>query len=140
MMLRSKLAAFVGALFLAGSAFSAQQATCPNINDIKAEGISMAEEFGPNIFIGYNINVYKTPSIWGFIIAPVEGDSEDVAIDAANEILSMMTAPGVPEQHGSAMICTYETGHKDVFAAAVKDEGTISPLKLKQYFKKAHAH
>ena len=137
-MLRSKLAAFAGALLLAGSAFAAQQEACPDINEIQAEGLSMAEEIGPNIFISYNISVYNTPSIWGFVLAPVEGESDEVALEAANEILSTMSAPGVPEQHGNAMICTYDTGRQDVFAAAIKDDGQISPLKLKQYFKSAH--
>ena len=137
MMLRSKLAAFAGALILAGSAFSAQQAICPDINDIKAEGLSMAEEIGPNIYISYNISDYNTPSTWGFIIAPIEGDSSEVAIDEANEILNTMTAPGIPEQDRNTMICLYDTGSQDVFAAAIQSDGQLSPMQLKQYIRKA---
>ncbi len=137
-MLRSKLAAFAGALILAGSAFSSQQATCPDINDIKAEGLSMAEQIGPNIYLTYNISTYNTASNWGFIIAPLTGDSDDVALDAANEILSSMSAPGVVDQHSGALVCTYETGYQNVMAAAIKDDESISPMKLKQYFQKNH--
>ncbi len=137
-MLKSKLAAFAGALILAGSAFAGQESICPNINDIKAEGITMAEEIGPNIFLGYNISNYQTDSTWGFIIAPIEGDSTDVAIEGANEILSTMSAPGVPEQHGGATICDYDTGRQDLFAAAINDVGQITPMRLKYFFKRAH--
>lgn len=139
MMFKSGIAAFAGALMLAGSVFAGQEGICPNINDIKAEGLSMAEEIGPNYYISYNISNYNTPSTWGFLIAPVEGDSEEVAIEAANEVLSNMTAPGVPEQHGGATICDYDTGRQDLFAAAINDEeGQITPMRLKFFFKKAH--
>ncbi|MBL7481259.1 DUF4949 domain-containing protein [Legionella bononiensis] len=138
MMLKSKLAAFAGALLLAGSAFAGQESICPNINDIKAEGISMAEEIGPNIYISYNISNYNTESTWGFLIAPVEADSTEVAIEGANEILSTMSAPGVPEQHGGAVICDYDTGRQDVFAAAINDNQQITPMRLKYFFKRAH--
>jgi hypothetical protein len=138
-MLRKKFAVFFGALFIAGSTFSAQQAICPDINDIKAEGLSMAEEIGANSYLLYNISAYNTSSTWGFIMAPLEGDAEDMAIEAGNEILNNMSAPGTPDQqYGSPMICTYDTGRKDIFAAAINDGAQISPMKLKQYFKKAH--
>jgi hypothetical protein len=142
MMLGSKLAAFAGVLIFAGSAFSAQQAICPDINDIKAAGISMAEEFSPKVYFTYNISLYNTPptyKLWGFFIEPVEGDSDVAAIETANEILSTMTAPGVPEQNrnSNTIICIYDTGRQDVFAAAFNDI-QISPMKLKQYFLKAH--
>jgi hypothetical protein len=138
MMLRSQLAAFAGALILAGSAFSSQQAPCPDISDIKAEGLSMAEQIAPNIYLTYNISTYNTSSNWGFIIAPLEGDSDNVVLEAANEILTTMNAPGVPDQHSGAMVCTYETGHQNVIAAAIQDDESISPMKLKQYFQKNH--
>lgn len=138
MMLRSKLAAFAGALILAGSAFAGQEGPCPSINDIKAEGITMAEELGPNIYISYNISNYNTDSTWGFIIAPIEGDSAEVAIEGGNEILSTMSAPGVPEQHGGAIICDYDTGRQDVFAAAINDNSQITPMSLKSFFKRTH--
>ena len=62
MMLKSKLATFAGALVLAGSAFAN---VCPDINDIKAEGLSMAELIAPNIYLTYNISTYNTSSNWG---------------------------------------------------------------------------
>lgn len=136
MMLKSKLAAFAGALMLAGSAFAAQQFTCPDINDIKAEGVSMAEQIGPNIYLTYNISNYNSDSTYGFIIAPLHADSDEAALEDANEILGTMNAPGVPDQHSGAMVCTYDTGRQDVFAAAIKDDSL--PMALKQYYLKHH--
>ncbi|WP_298627251.1 DUF4949 domain-containing protein [uncultured Legionella sp.] len=137
MMLKSKLAAVAGALILAGSAFAGQESVCPNINDIKAEGIAMAEEIGPNLYLSYNISNYNTESTWGFIIAPLEGDSADVAIEEANEVLSTISAPGVPEQHGDVILCDYDTGRQDLFAAAINDNLQITPMRLKYFFKRA---
>ena len=143
MMLRSKLATVAGALLLAGSAFALQEVTCPDINDIKAEGISMAEIIGIDSYIGYNISTYNTASLWGFVIAPIDGDSEDTAIENANEILSTMSAPGVPnrfpDQHSEDTIyCSYDTGLQGVVALALKDNSQMSPVKLKQLFKQVH--
>lgn len=137
-MLRSKLATFIGAIILAGSAFAGQESVCPDINAIKAEGMTMAEELGPNIYLTYNISNYNSESLWGFIIAPLEGDSDDVVLEAANEILSSMSAPGVPEQHNGAIICDYNTGRQDVFAAAINTDEPITPMRLKHFFKRVH--
>lgn len=93
MMFQSKLATFFGALILAGSAFASQQGACPDINVIKAEGLPMAEEIGMNYYLAYNISDYSTSSVWGFFIAPIEADSEEGALEASNEVLSMMNAP-----------------------------------------------
>lgn len=98
----------------------------------------MAEVMGPNIYVSYNISLYNTPSTWGFILAPVQGETIEVALESANTILNTMSAPGVPEPLGDIMICNYDTGRDDVIAAAIKDNSQISPMKLKQYFLKAH--
>lgn len=135
MMFQSKLATFFGALVLAGSVFASQQGACPDINAIKAEGLPMAEEIGPNIYLAYNISDYSTSAVWGFFIAPVEADSEEVALETSNEVLSTMNAPGVPHQQGEDVICSYDTGTPNLIAAAIKADGQISPIKLKQFFK-----
>ncbi|HAT6821919.1 TPA: DUF4949 domain-containing protein [Legionella pneumophila] len=137
MMFQSKLATFFSALILAGSAFASQQGACPDINVIKAEGLPMAEEIGMNYYLAYNISDYSTSSVWGFFIAPIEADSEEGALEASNEVLSMMNAPGVPHQQDEDIICSYDTGTPNLIAAAIKDGSQISPMKLKQYFKSA---
>lgn len=136
MMFRTQLAAFTSALILASSAYSAHIGLCPDINDIKAEGLSMAEEIGPNIYVSYNISNYNTDTTWGFLIAPVEADSGDMALEDANEILSLMNGPGFPEEHGSDIICDYDTGHPDIMAAAISSSEAVTPMKLQYFFKK----
>lgn len=138
MMLKSRLATFVSALVLAGSAFAGQQYVCPSIDMIKAEGISMAEEIGEHIYLTYQISDYNTDTLWGFIIAPLEGDSNDSAIEEANDILGSMNGPGIPQQQTGALICEYETGIQGVFAAAIKNDQMITPVKLKQFFQNMH--
>lgn len=138
MMFRTKLAAFAGALILAGSAFATHQSICPNIEDIKAEGLSMAEEIGHDVYISYNISDYNTESNWGFVIAPIEASSIEEAIETGNDILNDMSAPGVPDQQPGVLICNYETGNPNLIAAAIQTEDQIAPMRLKQLIKKAH--
>lgn len=138
MTIKSKLAAFAGALVLAGSAFAASQDVCPSIDAIKDEGLSMSEVIAANLFISYHISHYNTKSTWGFLMAPIESDNTETATDKANDILSHMSAPGVPQSQSGMVVCTYETGQPDVFAAAIQDSSAVTPLKLKQYFKQAH--
>jgi hypothetical protein len=139
MMFKSKIATLISALILSGSGFALSQTPCPNINDIKAEGLTITEEMGANIYISYNISAYNTPSIWGFIMAPINSESDIEALDESNNILKEMTAPGVPDQIGSTTLCTYDTGRQDVYAGAIKDDsGQITPMKLKQYIRRAH--
>lgn len=133
----TKLASFAGALILAGSVF-ASPSICPSIDDIKANGISMAEQIAPSLFLSYHVSNYNTDSTWGFFIAPILAESNDEAIGIANDVLGTMNAPGLPDEHEGLTVCSYETGRSDFFAAAIKDNSTISPLKLKQYFKRAH--
>lgn len=136
MTFKIKLTALVGALVLASSAYSARINICPDINDIKSEGLSMAEIVGPDLYVSYNISKYNTDTIWGFIIAPVEAGSIDEAIDNANDILSEMNGQGTPEEHGTDTLCDYDTGHPDILAAAVSSGTSITPLQLKYLFKK----
>lgn len=129
MMFRAKIAAFAGALILAGTAF-ANQEMCPELSDIQAEGISMAMPM-LGFYTAYQISNYNTDSNWGFVIAPVEADSDNEAIEIANDILSEMTAPGVLQDYEGYALCTYETGVPNIYAAAVQDDFP-TPLKLRQ--------
>lgn len=138
MMFRSKLAAFAGALVLAGSAFASHQSMCPNIEDIQAEGLAFAEEIGQHFYISYNISNFNTDSSWGFVIAPIEAGSTEEAIETGNDILNTMTAPGVPEEQSGALICNYETGSPDLIAAAIQSDEQITPMRLKQLIKRTH--
>ena len=144
MMLKSKLAAFAGALILAGSAFANQQIICPDINEIKAEGLDRVESIhqdNDTMFLTYHFSNYNTPDMYAFFIAPVAGDTSEEALDTANEILNTISGQGVPTQDHGIMLCVYHTGHQDLIAAAMKTNLSVSPMQLKQYFlqsRKAH--
>lgn len=131
-MFKSKLAAFAGSLILAGSVF-AGQGVCPSIDAIKSAGIPFAEEVASNVYIGYNVDQFDTDAEWGFALLPIHADSTDMALESANDILSTMTAPGVPQMEGDVTICEYDTGMDDVFAVAIQDGEQITPYKLKHF-------
>lgn len=128
-MLKAKLAAFAGALILAGTTFASQE-VCPELSAIQSEGISMSMEIY-GIYAAYNISNYNTDSTWGFIMAPFTTD-EDEVVEQASELLSAMSAPGVLLQEG---VCQYETGQSDLYALAVRD-AFPTPAKLKQYIRR----
>ncbi|RUR06178.1 DUF4949 domain-containing protein [Legionella sp. km772] len=135
-MMFSKLTTAVSALLLAGSVYAGQVQLCPDINDIKMEGMSMAEPIMNNLFFSYNLSNYNTSTNWGFVIAPIEADSEEMAIDRANEVLDGMSSPGIPEEADDELVCVYNTGRQDILAAAINADHMISPSKLKQYIQK----
>jgi hypothetical protein len=135
-MFTNKLAAVASALVLASSVYAGQGQICPDINDIKAEGMTMAEVIMNNLYFSYNLSNYNTESTWGFVIAPIEAESSDEAIDTANDILSLMSAPGVPQEDENGFICTYETGNQDIVAAAINANHMMSPSQLKYYIQK----
>lgn len=135
-MLHSKLATFTAALILAGSVFAGQKNICPDINDIKAEGLSMAEKMGDTVYIAFNISNYNTDAEWGFVVAPLQANSEEEAIITGNQILSTLSAAGIPEEHGNTVICDYKTDIENFAAVAIKDDGRVIPSKLKYLLKK----
>lgn len=135
-MLRAKLAAFAGALILAGTAFANQEA-CPKLGAIQAEGVSMAMPIFSSLYGAYQLSTYNTDSYWGFVIAPIDAESENDAVEYANDILSDMTAPGVAEEVDGSLMCTYDTGHSDIYAIAVNTM-FVSPMQLKQLIHRAH--
>ena len=132
MMFHNKCAAIATALLLAGSVYAGQNQLCPDINDIKAVGLSAAEHITGDMFFSYGISNYNTNSTWGFVIAPITAESTEMAIDVANDILDTMTAPGVPEEKNNELVCLYNTGHQNILAAAIPADQMISPSKLKQ--------
>lgn len=130
------IASTVGALALAGSVYAGQNQICPSLDDIKAEGITMSERIAMNLFFAYNISSYNLDGIWGFVIAPIEADSSDEAIETANEVLSTMTGSGSAEDIEHELICLYNTGNPDLMAAAIKTDMMMSPNQLRKYAQK----
>jgi len=101
--------------------------------------MTMADLIASNLYYSYNISTYNTDSMWGFVIAPIEADSSDDAIETANGILSSMSSSGSPQDGDKKgeIVCLYNTGQQNILAAAVNAERMISPNKLKQYIHKA---
>lgn len=128
MKLRTILTAIAGALLFAGSAYARQDLECPSLGAIKTEGFTMAVEFSAGFYYAFNLSNYGSDNNWGFLIAPVEGGSQNEAIEMANEILSSMTAEGVPHDLEG---CEYDTANPWVIAVAVKDPNLI---KLKNFY------
>lgn len=139
MLFKKKLVTVAGALILASSAYATQEAVCPDINAIKAEGLTMAELVTQNVYFSYNISTFDTGNYWGFVMAPIEANSSDEAINTANEILTTMSSAGIPtkDREHNEMVCLYETGQPDLLAAAVNAEHMMSPSQLKRYVLKA---
>lgn len=133
-MMFKKMAAFAGALTLAGSVFAAQP-DCPSIDAIKAEGLSMASELMENIYLTFHMSTYNSDNGWVFILGPIEADSEDEALDGGNTVLSGMTAPGIPEEEDGVYACMYDTGSQDFGAAAILADQQLSPMRMQQFLR-----
>lgn len=140
MKLKLKLSTFFGGLILAGFSFAGQQFECPRIDVIKSEGLTMSEQVLKNLYFTFHLSQYSTHSVWAFVIAPIEGDSEELALVTGNELLNSMTSRGVPvmDEEG-VMVCEYASGQEGVMAAAAKADGLLSTMKLRNLLlKKAH--
>ncbi len=135
-MMFKKLAAVTSALLFASSIYAGQITSCPDINEIKAEGISMAQPIMESLFFTYHFSFYNTNNNWAFAIAPIEADTEEVAIDLANEVLDNINSSGIPDNSGKDVVCYYDTGRPDILAAAMQAD-FMSPNKLKQHILKA---
>lgn len=141
MMFKSKLATFVGALVLAGSSFAAQSIpqACPGINSIQSEGLPNVGEIFQGMYLAYNVSNYETPSNWVFIMGPIMADSEDMALESSNGLLS--TISGTPEPQNDEegnWICEYNSNEPNVAALAIQADDMISPLKMAKYLRRAH--
>ena len=131
MSLVGKITTLGAALLFAGSAV-AKESTCPDLSDIQAEGIQMAQQLEKNFYVGYSVSKYNTPTLWGFLIGPVKASSKEETLELTNELLSNLTAPGVPDTIEGHFVCIYDTGNPSLYAIAVKNS-KISPIKFKQF-------
>ena len=137
MVFAKKMVILASSLILAGSVFAGKKPICPDINNIKAEGLPMSEEVALGFYFAYNLSNYNTDSLWGFALLPIEATSTEQALEDANNILSNMTAPGVVEEENDEMtLCVYDTGIEAVTGVAIKEKNQITPFALKQYIKR----
>jgi hypothetical protein len=141
MMFKSKLAAFVGALILTGSAFAMQDRPqkCPSVTALQSEGVNNATEILEGLYITFNLSHYDTSSNWVFIMGGFLADSEEMAIQESNQVLSAMSGSADPEDDGEgSWICQYDTNQPGIASYAVQADDMISPLRLYRYLKKNH--
>jgi hypothetical protein len=136
----SKLSTFVGAFVFAGSVSAAQEVVCPSIDAIKAEGVVFYQQLFANFYLTYQLSSYNTDTEWTFVLAPIEGDSAGEAIENGNAVLSTMTEEAIPGEEEGVVVCEYESGSGEIFAAAVGTQNLISPAKIKQIIKLRHKH
>ena len=139
-MFKSRLAAFVSTLIIAGSSFAYHKTidVCPSLASIQAEGISQAEEIFPQFYVGYNINTFDTQANWAFLMGPIAAESEEMALDASNELLVTMSGSPVSQEDGDSWICEYNTNTPGVVAYAIMADDMVSPRQLSKYLNKAH--
>ncbi len=129
MMFRTKLAVLASSFLFAGSLFAADLLQCPDIKDIQAEGLSVADRIFDDLYFAYNLSQYNTEMNWGFVIAPITANSADEALSAGNEVLSSLMGPGVITQTMKAgFYCDYKTNNPEITAAAIP-EPSMSTLK-----------
>ncbi|MDP1602421.1 MAG: DUF4949 domain-containing protein [Legionella sp.] len=131
----SKLSAFAGALVFAGSVFAAEGMICPSIDDIKEEGVSESQELFANFYITYQLSSYNTDTEWTFVLAPIQGDSDEMAIENGNELISTMSSEAVIGEEDGISVCLYDTGSEQIYGVAVPTEYLLSPVKLKKFVK-----
>lgn len=118
-MLRAKLAIFAGAVMLAGSSF-AYELECPDLAAIQAEGLSMSLAMqSVGFYAAYQISQFDTDKPWLFGILPIAADSDEDALESANELLADMSSPGVVWYENT---CKYETNDPNVWAVAMQND------------------
>ncbi|PJD93721.1 MAG: DUF4949 domain-containing protein [Legionella sp.] len=126
------IATIASTLLLASSVYAAKNPVCPAIDDIKAAGITAAEPLAVHLFFGYTLSAFNTQSNWGFVMAPIEANSAEEAIETSNNILNNMTGSAVIEKNDQYdFVCIYKTGNPYVMAAAVNADYLLSPGLLK---------
>ncbi|CEK09157.1 DUF4949 domain-containing protein [Legionella hackeliae] len=139
MMFKSKLIAFAGALVIAGSSFAGFKAppVCPNVGNIKVQGVSNAEELMPKFYFAYEISNYDTENTWVFATGPFEGDDSDTALEEANKALRYLSGSPIAEPDEGGWVCLYEMDEEH-FAVALQSDSIPSPFKIRRYLSKKH--
>jgi len=141
MMFKSKLATLTGALVLASSTFAMTEKpmACPSLVAIQGEGVTMASEILGDLYLTYNTSNYGTPNDWYFIMGPVSAQSEANALEKANKVLKTMSSIPFPQSDEDGnWVCEYPTGSQDLEAIAVHPQGTMSPIKMRQFIQHSH--
>ena len=135
---KTKATLFIGALILAGSSFAAQNVTCPSLDAIKSEMLTISENFFDQFYFTYNASSYGTDVEWFFGIVPVEADSIENSLSIANDVLTNMNAQGIPRKSNNIVVCTYDTNRPNLISAAVQADTIPMPRMLMEYAHNAY--
>ncbi len=141
MMFKSKLATFVGALVLAGSSFAIQDKpeSCPSITAVQAEGMTSSAEIIEGLYLTYNLSHFDTSSNWVFVMGPVAAETDEMAIEESNQLLTTISGTPTPTQdEEDTWICEYNTGSQELAAFAILTDDAISPFKMGRYIRRHH--
>ncbi|KTC87147.1 MULTISPECIES: DUF4949 domain-containing protein [Legionella] len=140
MKLKAKLLSLISALVMTSSAFAAFEdqgpKACPSVSAIKAEGVSMALEFFPKIFLTYQFSDYGTSHNWFFAVGFFKQEKESDAIAEGKKSLVKLTGSPKPLLNEEGYwLCDYEIGEKLAAVAIYADLKNPLPL-MKQFFQK----
>lgn len=139
MMFRSKLATLLASLVLAGSALAGTQnkLVCPGIHALQAEGLHTAAEILNDFYLTYNTSNYNTDAQWIFMVAPVNADTEETALEEGNKILSTLSGnPSVEDVGDNTWACEYQLASQNMVAVAIHADNMLSPLSMSRYVRK----
>lgn len=140
MKLNAKLLSLIGALVMTSSAFASfgnlSPKACPNVSAIQAEGVSMALELFPRMFLTYQFSDYGTPHNWFFAVGFFKQEKEADAITEGKKSLSSLTGNPKPLLNEEGYwLCDYDIGNNLAAVAIYADLKNPLPI-IKQFFQK----
>ena len=136
MKLNAKLATLAGALLLSSVTFAKElPSQCPDVNAIKAEGLSAVELITDNYYFAYQQSNYNTETDWIFLIGIIEGDDEGQVLEDANNLLTGLSGNPSPEEEDDVVGCLYDLDDEHM-AIAVTGDSMLSPRQARRFFRK----
>lgn len=134
MMFKSKIIPLIASLIFAGSALAAkindETIVCPSVNALKSAGVVMPEVVGFNSYIVYNLGQYGTENNWVFVVGLIPAESDDDAINQANDALATLSGNPEPEEYRENLMCNYDIG-SGLMAIASVVKGNVTGANLR---------
>lgn len=135
MMFKSKLIPLIASLIITGSSFAAKVGDdaiiCPSVESIKSLGVSMPEVVGFNSYIVYNMSNYDTDNVWAFVIGLIPAESDDDAVNQANDALTTLSGNPEPIDYSGHIMCDYNIGSGLMAIASIVDGNIPVPNNLR---------
>lgn len=129
-MFKSSIVTFIGAAVIAGSVYAQQPAKCPDIDAIKAEGLTEVFPWEENKYLAAHLSSYDTEQQWMFVVGIIKAESEEEALSKGNAALPGLAGKPVPHPEGSDILCKYRLRGKEMaFAMHSDDMMSINTIK-----------